>query len=156
MQAVSFAADLFSQGPRTLIDDAQGGCVYHPAFIDAACAEDWFEQLRDAVEWRQWSRPMYDRVVDVPRLTASLRLASTELPDAIAEAAALVRGHLGVPFNAVGLNLYRDGRDSVAWHGDRIARTVRDPNVATISLGSTAMARAMPMRCRWPPLNSCG
>ena len=87
MQAVSFAADLFSQGPRTLIDDREGGCVYHPAFIDAARADAWFAQLRDEIEWRKWSRPMYDRVVDVPRLTSGYTLddAST-LPPVLAAA----------------------------------------------------------------------
>jgi hypothetical protein len=58
---------------------------------------------------------MYDREVDVPRLTAHFRLAGGDPPPAaIVEAARRVASATGEPFNAVGLNLYRDGRDSVA------------------------------------------
>ena len=41
----------------------------------------------------------------------------------------------GVAFDSVGLNLYRDGRDSVAWHRDRIAKDIDDPLVAIVSVG---------------------
>jgi alkylated DNA repair dioxygenase AlkB len=41
----------------------------------------------------------------------------------------------GVEFDSVGLNLYRDGRDSVAWHRDRIGKEVEDPVVAIASVG---------------------
>jgi alkylated DNA repair dioxygenase AlkB len=48
---------------------------------------------------------------------------------------ARLSAHYGRRFDSVGVNLYRDGRDSVAWHADRIARTVDDPLVAIVSLG---------------------
>jgi alkylated DNA repair dioxygenase AlkB len=41
----------------------------------------------------------------------------------------------GVTIDSVGFNLYRDGKDSVAWHGDRIAREIAEPVVALVSLG---------------------
>jgi alkylated DNA repair dioxygenase AlkB len=44
---------------------------------------------------------------------------------------------LGEPFRTIGLCLYRDGRDSVAWHGDRLGRgRVADTMVAIVSLGT--------------------
>lgn len=140
--------NLFDTGPRILAQDAQGGIVYTPGLVDPDTAQRWFELLRDTVAWQSHSRPMYDRVVDVPRLTASYRLARAELPDAIAEAAALVRGHLGVPFNAVGLNFYRDGQDSVAPHNDKLRILVAPHPIALLSLGST---RRMVIRAKQPP-----
>ena len=149
MSAVAFASDLFAQGPRTLIDDAEGGCRYFPAFIDAACADDWFAQLRDAVDWRQQRRPMYDRVVDVPRLTSGYTLDGSEpLPAALAEARARVEAELGVVFTHVGLNYYRDGNDSVAPHNDKLATLIAGHPIVLLSLGE---ARRMEIREKQPP-----
>ena len=149
MSAVAFASDLFAQGPRTLIDDAEGGCRYFPAFIDAARADDWFAQLRDAVDWRQQRRPMYDRVVDVPRLTSGITLdGSTVLPAALAEARARVEAELAVVFTHVGLNYYRDGHDSVAPHNDKISTLIAGHPIALVSLGSP---RRMEIREKAPP-----
>ena len=110
-------ASLFAeQGPRVLVEDGEGGIRYWPGFIEASTAARWFAELRDAVDWRSERRPMYDRVVDVPRLLAAYRLDGGDpLPGALAEAADAVREALATPFNHVGLNRYRDGSDSVAW-----------------------------------------
>lgn len=149
MQAVSFAADLFSQGPRTLIDDPEGGCVYHPGFVDAVRADAWFAQLRDEVEWRSWSRPMYDRVVDVPRLTSGYLLdGSVPLPAALAAAHAAIRDYTGVPFTHVGMNFYRDGNDSVAPHNDKLKTLIPGHPIVLLSLGE---ARRMEIREKLPP-----
>ena len=149
MSAVAFASDLFAQGPRTLIDDAEGGCRYFPAFIDAARADDWFAQLRDAVDWRQQRRPMYDRVVDVPRLTSGYTLDGSEpLPAALAEARARVEAELGVVFTHVGLNYYRDGHDSVAPHNDKLTTLIDGQPIALVSLGDP---RRMEIREKLPP-----
>jgi alkylated DNA repair dioxygenase AlkB len=69
---------------------------------------------------------MYERVVDVPRLLCFYD-DGDELPHPalVAAKAALNRHYrpeLGEPFCTAGLCYYRDGRDSVAWHGDRIGR----------------------------------
>jgi alkylated DNA repair dioxygenase AlkB len=79
---------------------------------------------------------MYDREVDVPRLTGHFRLDETDVPPAIAQAAEQVVARSGVPFNSVGLNFYRDGRDSVAFHGDRLGPAKDDAIVAIVALGT--------------------
>ncbi|MCZ9346671.1 alpha-ketoglutarate-dependent dioxygenase AlkB [Streptomyces sp. TRM76130] len=104
-------------------------------------ADALFERLAAEVPWRAERRGMYDRVVDVPRLLAFYG-ADAPLPDPVlAEARDALTAHygeeLGEPFTTAGLCYYRDGRDSVAWHGDRIGRGAReDTMVAILSVGT--------------------
>jgi len=104
-------------------------------------ADALFERLVGVVPWRAERRTMYDRVVDVPRLLCMYGEGAA-LPDpALVEVKAALDAHygpeLGEPFASAGMCLYRDGRDSVAWHGDRIGRSaVEDTMVAIVSLGA--------------------
>ncbi|MFD8131265.1 alpha-ketoglutarate-dependent dioxygenase AlkB [Streptomyces sp. S1D4-23] len=104
-------------------------------------ADALFARLVDEVPWRAERRQMYEHVVDVPRLLAYYQ-ASDALPHPILdEARQALSAHyareLGEPFTTAGLCYYRDGRDSVAWHGDRIGRGAReDTMVAILSVGA--------------------
>jgi alkylated DNA repair dioxygenase AlkB len=91
---------------------------------------------------------MYDRDVDVPRLTSGYRLADDDLPPVLAEAAQRAIEATGAPFNRVGLNLYREGRDSVAPHNDHLYEIVAGFPIALISLGAT---RLMTIRSKSKP-----
>ncbi len=100
-----------------------------------------FERLMEGVPWRAERRRMYDRMVDVPRLVA-FYAEGDPLPDpALGSMSSDLSTHyqdeLGEPFRTVGLCLYRDGADSVAWHGDTIGRArTEDTMVAIVSLGT--------------------
>jgi len=104
-------------------------------------ADQLFERLLHVVPWRAERRRMYERVVDVPRLLCFYDESAT-LPDPLlADARAVLDAHyadeLGEQFMTAGLCLYRDGRDSVAWHGDKIGRgSTHDTMVAILSLGT--------------------
>jgi alkylated DNA repair dioxygenase AlkB len=99
-----------------------------------------FLDLVGSVPWRAERRQMYERVVDVPRLL-SFYDEDVQLPHPVlAEARDRLSAHygeeLGEPFRTGGLCYYRDGRDSVAWHGDRIGRSrTEDTMVAIVSIG---------------------
>ena len=138
---------MFGVGPQQLLVDAEGGVDYRPGFVDPATAARWFEDLRSGVDWQAQRRPMYDRMVDVPRLTASCWLDDPSLPGVLVEAAAMLRSGLDQPFNAVGLNFYRDGRDSVAPHNDKLHSLVPGHPIALLSLGAT---RRMTIRAKPP------
>ncbi|GHE47933.1 alpha-ketoglutarate-dependent dioxygenase AlkB [Streptomyces capitiformicae] len=103
-------------------------------------ADALFTRLAEEVPWRAERRQMYEQVVDVPRLLAFYG-ADDALPHAVLdEARSALSAHyaaeLGEPFVTAGLCYYRDGRDSVAWHGDRIGRGAReDTMVAILSVG---------------------
>jgi alkylated DNA repair dioxygenase AlkB len=119
-----------------------------PAFVEAPTATKWFETLRFSVAWKSERRWMYDREVEVPRLVASYRLSDPALPDVLEQAARRATDFTGEPFNSVGLNLYRDGHDSVAPHNDHLYEIVRGHSIALLSLGG---ARRMTIRSKSKP-----
>ena len=129
---------LFDSTDAIVVDDGKGRVTYTTRFVDSRTAAAWFAELRRGVEWRAERRMMYDREVDVPRLVGHYRLdpppAST--PSAIVDAARLVTNRLDVAFNGVGLNLYRDGRDSVAAHNDHLNELRKGFPIALVSLGA--------------------
>src|SRR5215203_5920504 len=116
------SGDMFGSGEMIIADGERGRIVYTPRFVDAVTSQRWFDELRRGVSWRTDRRMMYDREVDVPRLLGHFRLdpPPPSVPAAILEARDRVVERLDIPFNGVGLNLYRDGRDSVAPHNDHL------------------------------------
>ena len=114
--------------------------------------QDLFDALATNVPWRAERRQMYDRVLDVPRLVSFHDLAAEPPPHpAIARLRVRLNDiyarELGEPFTSAGLCLYRDGNDSVAWHGDTVGRSSNeDTMVAILSLGATRMFALRPRR----------
>lgn len=99
-------------------------------------------ELQRVIPWRSERRRMYDRVLDVPRLVSFHDLADAAPHPVIAKLRRrlndIYAGELGEPFTTVGLCLYRDGADSVAWHGDTLGRgATEDTIVAIVSIGAT-------------------
>ena len=127
-----------------------------------------FDELLSAVPWRAERRQMYDRVLDVPRLVSFCDLTTEPAPHpAIARLRRrlndIYAGELGEPFTTAGFCLYRDGSDSVAWHGDTVGlprsppprpsaasstragrSSTEDTMVAIVSLGATRMFALRP------------
>lgn len=141
---------LFDSGESLLADDERGRITYIPGFIDGATASAWFAELRDQVGWRSERRMMYEREVDVPRLMGHYRLdpPPPSTPPSILEAATRVIEKMNVAFNSVGLNRYRDGRDSVAPHNDHLNELEEGCPIALLSLGAT---RRMTVRAKGKP-----
>jgi alkylated DNA repair dioxygenase AlkB len=111
-----------------------------PGFITAP--DELFDVLVSAVPWHEERMKMYDSTVRVPRLLARYSEDETLPHPVVEEARRALNAHyaekLGETFVSAGMCLYRDGSDSVAWHGDRIAReSPRDTMVAIVSLGAT-------------------
>ncbi len=111
---------------------------FHPAWVERQ--DLLFEHLAEQVPWRLEERPMYDRTVAVPRLVCFYQEEEALPHPALAEARSLLNRRYGKgaagPLRTTGLCLYRDGRDSVAWHSDRIGRQhTTDTLVAIVSLG---------------------
>ena len=103
-------------------------------------ADEVLERLVADVPWRAERRQMYDRVVDVPRLVHTYgegeALPHSLLDQAREALSAHYRPELGEGFITAGCCYYRDGRDSVAWHGDTIGRGKHaDTMVGIVSFG---------------------
>ena len=98
-----------------------------------AGADGLFDRILAAAPWSEHLRPMYDRIVREPRLTTR---RWDDPPPIVRELAGRLTEHYGVDLGVVSANLYRDGNDSVAWHGDRIGRIRQETVVAILSLGA--------------------
>lgn len=144
-------SSLFDQADRRELGDGAWLEVRSGWLSQDGVADDGlFAELRDTIPWRAERRQMYDRVLDVPRLVSFHHLVDEAAPhprlkqlrrrlnDAYA-------GELGEPFVTAGLCLYRDGSDSVAWHGDNVGRSrTEDTMVAIVGLGSTRVFALRP------------
>jgi alkylated DNA repair dioxygenase AlkB len=145
MPGMNATAGLFDADSLVLADDGEGGIRYWPHCLAPQASDALFSCLRDGVAWVSEQRPMYDRIVDVPRLQASAALADPGLAAQFAPAVERIRALAPAPYTHVGLNFYRDGRDSVAMHNDRTHALVDGAPIAILSLGAP---RAMLVRRR--------
>lgn len=142
-------------GLRTLGPAIRRTTLTDSAWIDVrpgwlTGADELYGRLAHDVPWHGERRQMYDREVEVPRLL-SFYDEGDQLPDLVlTRARSALTAHyaheLGEPFRTAGLCFYRNGRDSVAWHGDTIGRgSTEDTMVAIISVGAP---RALLLRRR--------
>jgi alkylated DNA repair dioxygenase AlkB len=128
--------DASYDGLRRITLDEHSWIDYCPGWLrgsDAVMAE-----LLATADWGQRTVRMYERTLPEPRLTAGWSTDSVDesVPAIVREMAASLSTRYGVQFDAIWMNLYRDGADSVAWHGDRNRHTMERPLVATVSLGA--------------------
>ena len=111
---------------RSWLDVAPGWVPDHAAL---------FDRLLDIAPWQQRTRTMWDDEVLEPRLVASWPTGA-DLPPEVLELTAPLTRRYGVAFDSCLVNLYRDGSDAVAWHADTVRKVLRNPLVATVSLGA--------------------
>lgn len=141
------AVDLFPAIAQQVVVDAEGGIRYWPDVLPPEAAQAWFRRLRGGAAWKHESRPMYERIVDVPRLMASYRTDTAPPALGLADLLALVQSLAPAPYTSVGMNLYRDGNDSVAMHGDKMHLVAAGHPITLVSLGDP---RRMLVRARAP------
>ena len=108
----------FASVTRTWLDE-ESWIDYAPRWLHGA--DLIFAELVAALPWKQREVTMYNRRLPEPRLTSWWNTSSpdAEVAPVLAEARADLTNHYARPFDSIGFNLYRDGRDSVAWHPDR-------------------------------------
>ncbi len=117
--------------------------MLHEGFIPKAEADQYYRHLLEATPWREYQMPMYDKIVTAPRMVAWYGAAEEAGESALQWTPALlqlrekVEKETGMNFNAVLLNLYRNGNDSVAWHSDREHLIGQNPNIASLTFGQT-------------------
>lgn len=121
----------------------RGAWVDHaPGWL--AGADALFADLVEEVDWGHRRVRMYERELDEPRLTASLAGETLGRYPVLREVIGAMEARYQEAFTSCWLNLYRDGRDSVAWHGDRVARDQLTGLVAIVSVGERRPFRLRP------------
>lgn len=118
---------------RRIALDGGAWVEYVPGWVRGQDA--LFEALERSTQWRRDRRWMYERMVETPRLIAGLP-ADGPGHALVDEMAMVLSARYGEVFRRTSLALYRDGNDSVAFHGDTVARDMDEALVATVSLGS--------------------
>jgi alkylated DNA repair dioxygenase AlkB len=128
--------DVSYAGIERLQLDEHSWIDYCPGWL--AGSDDVFAALAEEARWQQRTVHMYDREVLEPRLTAgwSTEAADADTPGVLRDMAGALSQRYGVDFDRIWVNLYRNGADSVAWHGDRNRLVMTRPLVATVSLGA--------------------
>jgi alkylated DNA repair dioxygenase AlkB len=138
------AVDAALAGLTRIALDARTWVDHLPSWVRGA--DRLMDDLLADRSWHRHEVVMYARLLPEPRLTSwwSLADGAAEPAPVLATVRAALRAHYRRPFDAIGFNLYRDGHDSVAWHGDRIRHVSEDPVVAIVSLGAPRALRLRP------------
>lgn len=116
---------------RVQLDDTSWIDVVRGLVPDADRVHD---ELHASVAWQQGKVFRYERWIDEPRLGGWQRGASRH--PALSEAQAWITRRWKAPFDGVALALYRDGRDSVAFHRDREMRWLEDTVIGVLTFGA--------------------
>jgi alkylated DNA repair dioxygenase AlkB len=127
-------ADRGYEGLRRIELDERSWVDYCPGWLRGADAA--FEELAGAANWQQRTVTMWENEVLEPRLTAGWAVDGSDAPPLLRMLCDTLSERYAATFDQVWVNLYRDGRDSVAWHGDRNRKVMTRPLVATVSLGA--------------------
>lgn len=137
--------DMFTtgmEGKKTFdLPDLQ--LMQYDGFIPKQEADLYYNSLMNTTPWREYQMPMYDKMVTAPRMIAWYgeqdEAGENALPwtPELLELRDKVRKETGLFFNAVLLNLYRNGNDSVAWHSDKEHKIGKKPYIASVTFGQT-------------------
>jgi len=129
------ASELDFSGARHIALDGRSWIEHIPNWL--AQPESLFAELMEIAPWLQRDRWMYTRTVIEPRLTADYPDVAEVPIESLRTIAAALSEHFGVRYSSLWVNLYRDQRDSTAWHGDNIGRVQAESIVPVLTLGAS-------------------
>ena len=137
------------RGGRKIFDLPDTDLVLVDGFIPKEQADRYYNQLLNHTPWREYAMPMYDKTVKAPRMIAwyedksnpGADPSSCELTPELSAIRESVEQETQVTYNSVLLNLYRNGKDSVAWHSDKETYVGKETIIASVTFGETRMFR---------------
>ena len=117
---------------------------YTPGFLSKTEGDELLQSLLETAPWQQHTIMMYDKEVLQPLMSAwygdrriqdeGKREAHPWTPELL-RLKEKIEAFTGIAFNGVLLNLYRNGKDSVAWHSDKDTLPGLKTEIASISIG---------------------
>ena len=132
--------DIFTQGTagKIIYDLPDGELMLIDQFIAKPEADLYYENLLNQTKWRHYEMELYNKKCIAPRMIAWYQdNKNATWPAELMKIRTQVEKEVQHRFNAVLLNLYRDGNDSVAWHSDKENNTGQNPTIASITFGET-------------------
>ena len=143
--------EIFSSGTggKKVFDLPDADVMLIDGFFTKEESDYYYNALLNQTDWREYEMPMYDKVVTAPRMISwyqdkqntAADLTTPELTQDLKAIRNRIEKELNLIFNAVLLNLYRNGNDGVAWHSDKTNKSGPDPIIASITFGETRMFR---------------
>lgn len=135
-------------GGRRLFDVPDADLLLIDNFFNKQQSDHYYKVLYHGTQWREYEMPMYDKVVTAPRMiswygqTSRVERQSNPLwPSELLQIRERVEQETHIAFNAVLLNLYRDGSDGVGWHSDKTTSSNKNMNIASVTFGETRLFR---------------
>lgn len=135
-------------GGRQIFDLPDADVMLIDNFFVKETADYYYNTLLTQTHWREYEMLMYDKVVTAPRMISWHQErhanATTDCPDLTPDLKTIrkrVEIETGEKFNAVLLNLYRNGKDSVGWHCDKETKSGKNPCIASVTFGETRLFR---------------
>lgn len=140
--------EMFSSGMagKKIFDIPDADLMLIDSFFTKEESDNYYDILLNNTVWRNYEMPMYDKIVAAPRMIAwyddrDPTLDKFNWPKELRMIKTRVENETLINFNAVLLNLYRNGKDGVSWHSDKTQSENKDMNIASVTFGETRMFR---------------
>ena len=142
--------EIFSsgQGGKRIFELPDAELLLIDNFFSKQESDHYYNVLYHTTHWREYEMPMYDKVVTAPRMISwygdtsrAERKSNPNWPLELLQIRERVEQETRIGFNAVLLNLYRDGSDGVGWHSDKTSSSNKNMNIASVTFGETRLFR---------------
>jgi len=140
--------EMFSSGTagKKIFDVPDADLMLIDSFFTKEESDNYYNILLNNTVWRHYEMPMYDKIVAAPRMIAwyddrDPTSGKFNWPKELRMIKTRVENETQINFNAVLLNLYRNGKDGVSWHSDKTHSENKDMNIASVTFGETRMFR---------------
>lgn len=142
--------EIFTSGTagKKIFDVPDADLMLIDSFFSKEKSDNYYNILLNNTAWREYEMPMYDKTVTAPRMVSwygdsdrNSRHSNLGWPSELLAIKERVENETQIKFNAVLLNLYRNGKDGVAWHSDKTGSANKNMNIASVTFGETRMFR---------------
>ena len=140
--------EMFSQGTagKKIFEVPDADLMLIDSFFAKEESDNYYNILLNTTKWREYEMPMYDKIVTAPRMIAWYddrddSVGTSNWSGELKTIKTRVENEIQLNFNAVLLNLYRNGKDGVSWHSDKTHSENKDMNIASVTFGETRMFR---------------